>query len=74
MKMLKRMLRNVKMHARKKEGQVLLDDRNNYTPLQEPMVKETSQKVKKKNNLSEIQDRDFYPGSARSFLKIPEEV
>ena len=48
MKMLKRMLRNVKMHARKKEGQVLLDDRNNYTPLQEPMVKETSQKVKKK--------------------------
>ena len=30
-----------------KEGQVLLDDRNNYTPLAEPMVQETSQKVKK---------------------------
>lgn len=30
-----------------KEGQVLPDDRNNYTPLAEPMVQETSQKVKK---------------------------
>jgi len=28
------------------EGQILLDDRNNYTPLEETMVKATSQKVK----------------------------
>ena len=36
------------MHKQEKakEGQVLLDDRNNYTPLEEPMVEETFQKVK----------------------------
>ena len=36
------------MHKQEKakEGQVLLDDRNNYTPLEEPMVEETFRKVK----------------------------
>ena len=28
------------------KGQILLDDRNNYTPIEEPMVEATSQKVK----------------------------
>ena len=29
------------------EGQVLLDDKNNYTPLIEPMVQSTARKVEK---------------------------
>ena len=28
------------------KGQILLDDRNNYTPIEEPIVEGTSQKVK----------------------------
>ena len=28
------------------KGQILQDDRNNYTPIEEPMVEATSQKVK----------------------------
>jgi len=28
------------------KGRILLDDRNNYTPIEEPIVKGTSQKVK----------------------------
>ena len=36
------------MHKQDKtrEGQVQLDDRNNYIPLQKTMVEETSQRVK----------------------------
>ena len=37
------------LHKRekKKEGQVLLDNKNNYTPLREPMVQSTARKVEK---------------------------